>query len=353
MGRPGRQNERAPEEGAAPRNRGRLLRRRKQSHPIRAGALPLQPRTAQGLGNVTKHHHGKVKFTPRGTQFGDGWFEAGNGTAWKRARIEDDGNQGVTDPRHVFWAGEKEFKGKEKVAPAEYDDWKRLWAENYKRHNCLWFVGPTAPGAGSTRKLSDGYLDHVAATKVKPASTLTFRCEFPYAFQPRSPGQAFLAAAQAAITQRIRLRPTWRERKDYYWLRREFGRIYIPSDPKAYAEFLRLIARWRIAKKNYFHSLRERGDMRTELRLIGRHVVTGRPVWAVRTGRIMDKTHFEDNFYGVQVISGARLRTITQQSPLYRRRLGDQTAKKDLERQASRLSQSRNSAVETILFDIG
>ena len=159
----------------------------------------------------------------------------------------------------------------------------------------------------------DTYDDHVAATKAKPASALTFRREFPYAHRPRMPGQKFLDAARAAITQRIRLAQPGRT--EGLLAKLEFGRIYIPSDPKAYAEFLRLIAGWRTAKKNYFHSLRERGDMRTELRLIGRHVVTGRPVWAVRTGRIMDKTHFEDNYYGVQVISGARLKTITQQIP--------------------------------------
>ena len=120
--------------------------------------------------------------------------------------------------------------------------------------NCTTAFGSSAraaPGAGSTRRLSDGYMRAGGRTKAKPASALTFRCEFPYAFQPRSPGQDFLDAARAAITQRIRLRPTWRERKDY-WLRREFGRIYIPSDPKAYAEFLRLIARWRTPRRITF-----------------------------------------------------------------------------------------------------
>ena len=122
------------------------------------GPYRSNPELLRGLGNVTKHHHGKVKFTPIGTQFGDGWFEAGNGTAWKRARIEDDANQGVTDPRHVLWAGEKEFKGKEKVAPAEYDDWKRLWAENYKRHNCLLIRRPYCPRRGEHTQASDGYI---------------------------------------------------------------------------------------------------------------------------------------------------------------------------------------------------
>ena len=89
----------------------------------------------RGNGTVSSRH-GKVSFTPTQTQFADGRFKTSDGTTWKRPRIEDDGNPGVIDPRHVLWAGEKGAKGKEKVAPADYSDWKRTWAANYREHRC-------------------------------------------------------------------------------------------------------------------------------------------------------------------------------------------------------------------------
>lgn len=89
----------------------------------------------RGNGTVTSRH-GKVSFTPIRTQFADGWFKTSDGTTWKRPRIEDDGNPGVTDPRYVLWAGDKEHKGKEKPASADCSDWNRIWAANYREHRC-------------------------------------------------------------------------------------------------------------------------------------------------------------------------------------------------------------------------
>ena len=97
------------------------------------GPYRSSPQLIRGLGAVTSKHN-KVGFTPIQTQFGDGWHKPSDGTSWRRALVEDDGNQGVTDPRLVLWAGEKEAKGKEKVAPADYSDWKRIWAANYTKH---------------------------------------------------------------------------------------------------------------------------------------------------------------------------------------------------------------------------
>jgi hypothetical protein len=97
------------------------------------GPYRSSPQLIRGLGAVTSKHN-KVGFTPIQTQFGDGWHKPSDGTSWRRALVEDEGNQGVTDPRLVLWAGEKEFKGKEKAAPADYSDWQKIWNANYQKH---------------------------------------------------------------------------------------------------------------------------------------------------------------------------------------------------------------------------
>jgi hypothetical protein len=96
------------------------------------GPYRSNPQLIRGLGKVTRRH-GKVPIIPIRSEFNDGW-QASDGCGWPHARVEDDCSPGVTDPRHFVWAGDKEFKGKAPSAPAEYREWERVWANNYRKY---------------------------------------------------------------------------------------------------------------------------------------------------------------------------------------------------------------------------